>query len=416
MRKIKVSFVGISHLSLVYGFCSAAKGCQVTFFDYSVDEINKYKKGIFNVEEPNLLNIYKKFYNNIKFTNNISEINNTDIIFISKDIKTNLKGNSDLTDLRYLINLVTKHAKKNKILVLLSQVHPGFTRKYFSKHKRIYYQVETLIFGDAVNRALNQERIIIGCEDINKKIDKKYLKYLNLFRCKILKMKFETAELAKISINAFLASSITTANVLTEISNKIGANWNQIIDALRLDKRIGPFAYLNPGLGISGGNLERDLNTIIKYGSKFNTNVSYIKSLISDSNYRKNWIYRTLKKLKLINKNICILGLSYKENTNSIKNSPSIATLQKLKNKKFKIFDPIVKKVPLKNVIYCNTIKETILGTDVLIIATAWDLFKKDVTVKILNKHFYGKVIIDPFNVLNKNILNKKKFQIYSLK
>jgi UDPglucose 6-dehydrogenase len=108
--------------------------------------------------------------------------------------------------------------------------------------------------------------------------------------------------------------------------------------------------------------------------------------------------------------------LSYKENTNSIKNSPSIATLQKLKNKKFKIFDPIVKKVPLKNVIYCNTIKETILGTDVLIIATAWDLFKKDVTVKILNKHFYGKVIIDPFNVLNKNILNKKKFQIYSLK
>ena len=85
------------------------------FLNYnSVDEINKYKKGIFNVDEPNLLNIYKKFYNNIKFTNNISEINNTDIIFIAKDIKTNLKGNSDLTDLRYLINLVTKQAKKIK--------------------------------------------------------------------------------------------------------------------------------------------------------------------------------------------------------------------------------------------------------------------------------------------------------------
>jgi UDPglucose 6-dehydrogenase len=416
VKKISVSFAGVSHLSLVYGFCSAAQGCRVVFFDYSIDRIKEYKNGIFDINEPNLLEIFKKFHKNINFTNNISEINNTDIVFIAQDTKTNSKGTSNLKDLNFLANLVLEKVEKKQIIVFLSQIPPGFTRKYFSKHKKIYYQVETLVFGDAVNRALNQERIIIGCGSINEKIDAKYLKYLNLFRCKILKMKYETAELAKISINTFLASSITTANVLSEIASKVGANWNQISDALKLDKRIGPFAYLDPGLGISGGNLERDLKTVIQCGSKLHTNTLFIKSIISDSYYRKNWIYRSLKKSKLINKKICILGLSYKENTNSIKNSPAIFFLKKFKNIKIKVFDPLVKKIPLKKVIFCDSIKETIIDSDVLIIATAWDLFKTEMTVKMINKYFSGRIIIDPFDVLNKNILNKKRFKIYTLK
>ena len=101
-------------------------------------------------------------------------------------------------------------------------------------------------------------------------------------------MKYESAELTKISINMFLISSITTTNELAEISKKIGANWSEISPALRLDKRIGKYAYLNPGLGISGGNLERDLNTITKIYKSNNMDSKLFKFWQDKSNYYRN--------------------------------------------------------------------------------------------------------------------------------
>ena len=135
-------------------------------------------------------------------------------------------------------------------------------RKINFNKKLLYYQVETLIFGKSLDRALNPERIIIGCNESNSKIKNSYLKYLKRFNCPIIKMSYESAELTKIAINIFLASSITTTNVLSEICSTIGANWEEIKPALKLDSRIGPKAYLKPGLGISGGNIERDIMSL----------------------------------------------------------------------------------------------------------------------------------------------------------
>ena len=159
----------------------------------------------------------------------------------------------------------SRNKNKKTPVIILSQVFPGFTENLVSsKNKEVYYQVETLIFGKALSRATYPERIIVGCDDEKREFNKKYHDYLKKFKCKIIKTNYQSAELTKIAINLFLISSVTLSNSLAEISKKLNADWNKISSALKLDKRIGPHAYLKPGLGISGGNLERDLENILK--------------------------------------------------------------------------------------------------------------------------------------------------------
>ena len=119
-------------------------------------------------------------------------------------------------------------------------------------------------------------------------------------------MRYESAEFAKISINTCLSSSITTTNILAELCEKIGADWSEIIPALKMDKRIGQHAYIKPGLGISGGNLERDLNNVVDLAEKYKINNRSIKAMILNSQYSKNWAWRQLKELVLKNKMLAI--------------------------------------------------------------------------------------------------------------
>ena len=124
-------------------------------------------------------------------------------------------------------------------------------------------------------------------------------------------MNYESAELTKIAINLFLISSIVTSNKLSEISSNLGANYNKIKSALKLDKRIGRFAYLNPGLGIAGGNLERDLINIIKISKKHHIDKKLFDSWNDNSNFMKEWAYRKFKRVnkKNIITKISILGI-----------------------------------------------------------------------------------------------------------
>ena len=148
-------------------------------------------------------------------------------------------------------------------------------------------------------------------------------------------MSYESAELTKISINLFLASTITSSNVLTKVCEKVGASWDDITPALKLDKRIGKHAYLKSGLGISGGNIERDITSIKKLLINEKNFRLWPNAIDKISTQMKSWVWNTLKNNNLlIRKNIIgILGLAYKVNTNSIKNSVSIEILKKLKTK-----------------------------------------------------------------------------------
>ena len=302
---------------------------------------------------------------------------------------------------------------KKAILVILCQVPPGFCRKINWPKKQLYYQVETLIFGKALERASFPERFIIGTEKKDNKISKVYKNYLKTYKCPILNMSYESAELAKISINIYLISTVTTSNILSEICEKVNANWKDIIPSLQLDRRIGKFAYLRPGLGISGGNLERDLTTLSELQKKNRLYDQFLDDLKQYSKLRKNWISTYVKKIsnKYNLKYITILGLAYKKGTHSIKNSPAINLIKKLNNYKLKVFDPIVQaNFRKKNLKVCKNVEDAIRNTDLVIITTPWSSFKK-INLNFLKKNVSLKTVIDPFS-----ILNRQKLQINGIK
>src|SRR5262249_33391294 len=182
------------------------------------------------------------------------------------------------------------------LLVVLCQVPPGFTRGLPWSSERLFYQVETLVFGRAVERATRPERYIVGCAEPSKALPKVLATLLGAFGCPILPMRYESAELAKIAINCCLVASITTANTLAEISERIGAAWSEIVPALKFDARIGPGAYLAPGLGLAGGNLERDLATILGLSEAVGSEASVIRAFVANSRHRPDWAKPVLRR------------------------------------------------------------------------------------------------------------------------
>ena len=232
-------------------------------------------------------------------------------------------------------------------------------------------------------------------------------------------MNYESAELAKISINLLLSSSINTSNILAEICEKIDANWGTIVPALQLDRRIGKHAYIKPGLGISGGNLERDIRTTIEMTKKYEVESNFFKSILSYSKKRKNWVWEKLVRLGVTKKKglrIAVLGLAYKENTNSIKNSAAIALIKKLIRRHYvTAYDPAASdNIRSKNFKRTSSSMEAINNANVVILMTPWSEFRL-INVKKLANLMQGKTIIDPFKVLDKKRVLDSSKNYYSL-
>ena len=202
MPNLKVGFVGLTHLGLNYLAASAEMGLNVVGLDFDKKKINKLKDSIVEYNEPNLEKVISKNQKNIFFTSKLINLKKCNLVFISQDVKTNNIGDSHYYSLKKLIQKTSKVLNKKVALVILSQVQPGFTRNIKFDKKRLYYQVETLIFGQALKRALRPERIIVGCKNQKVKINSFFLKYLIKFSFPIVKMKYESAEFAKISISS----------------------------------------------------------------------------------------------------------------------------------------------------------------------------------------------------------------------
>tara|TARA_A100001015_G_scaffold317783_1_gene435663 strand:- start:337 stop:1605 length:1269 start_codon:yes stop_codon:yes gene_type:complete len=416
IKSLKIAFIGLSHLSLNYIIAASEKNFKVTGFDKDEEIIDKLKNNTKIYDEPKLNEYLKKNKYKINFSSNFDDLKKFDLIFLSKDVKTNSNGKSDLTEINKLLKLSIPKISKKALLIVLSQIPPGFMRKIKFEKSRLYYQVETLIFGNSIKRVLKPERIIVGSIDKEQKIKKNFQVFLKKFKCPIINMKYESAELTKIAINIYLASSITTTNVLSKVCEKIDANWLDIIPALKLDKRIGKKAYVHPGLGISGGNIERDIFAIKKILKKENVFNLLPNSFDKISSFMRLWIFRLLKKNNFIKKNtkLGILGLAYKAKTNSIKNSVAIELIKKLPND-ISVYDPKVKlEKDINRYKQTNKVEEIYKKSKVIIIATPWPQFKSISNhLNTLRKN--KTVIIDPYNFLNSSQFLQNKIKYFSI-
>jgi len=218
-----IGFAGMTHLGLVSATVTASRGFPTICFDPDPALIDKIKLGQLPVSEPDLPELLQANGKRQSFTAAIADLAGCDIVYIAADVPTNDRGESDLTNIHKLIDAIVAVLGPSAILVVLCQVPPGFTRALAAPPPaRRYYQVETLVFGRAVERAANPERYIIGCADPSEPLDARLQTLLKAFGCPILPMRYESAELAKISINMCLVASIGTANTLAELCEAVG--------------------------------------------------------------------------------------------------------------------------------------------------------------------------------------------------
>lgn len=418
MSKLTIGFAGMTHLGTCSAVGASLFGNKVIAFDTNSEIIAKRAKGEFDKAEPGIEEFLQNLPDDFHLTDKVSELNKCDLVVISIDSPVDSEGNVETSPVENFYNLVTRNIEYDVPIIILSQVRPGFTRNISKSRIQTYYQMETLIFGQGLDRALKPERYVVGLEDETKPINYKYEEFLKQGGCPILAMSYESAELTKLSANFFLASTITATNTLAALSSKLGANWKQISESLKLDRRIGPFAYLNAGLGIGGSNIIRDLIGIRDMSRERGTDSSIVDAMLINSEFSKNWLIRQLTEIvpKINSPKIGILGLSYKQNTDSIIGSSGVKTARSISSYfTTYIYDPVVdkEKISIDKVLWANSAADVISAVDILIISTEWEEFTtNEFSNLILNSKI--KFLIDPFGC-QKSLKNINDNLIYRI-
>lgn len=432
-KKSYIAFIGMSHLGLVVNIClsSLLKSKNILALDKDKNLINKLNKNALPFYEPKLDDFFKKNGKYIKFSSDFNYLKEVSCIFLVQDASTNNKYSTNQLD--NLIKKIIPYLNENVTIIIMSQVPVGFSRKLYEKIRKkyknmrffLYYWLNTLIVGDAVSRFLYPERIIIGHYDHSNKMSPVLTQILSLFSSPIINMSYESAEITKSAINLYLAASITVVNSLADFCERIGADINQIIPALQSDKRIGPFAYLRPTLRISGRHLERELFRLKQLSTQVKVSSEILDCILRLNKNRYLWAIKKLNNLSLFkNKQssstnrpkICIWGLSYKKDTDSTVDAPSIKLIQALNKKTYlNVYDPKAH-LPkeLKGFTRFNDMYKALKGCQCLLILTDWDEFLKADLLKI--KKLMTKLnIIDCVGALANKINNLKDFNYISI-
>ena len=430
---MKLCMIGTGYVGLVSGVCFADLGNDVVCVDKDIFKINKLKKGIIPIYEPGLSELVKKNYKSgrLSFTTNLSEaIKNSQVIFIC--VGTPTKKNSNAADLSQVFNVakeIGKFIKSFKIIVTKSTV-PVTTGDKIEKillknAKRKNFSVisnpEFLREGDAINDFFFPDRIVIGTSDkrTNKLMHSLYAPLLSK-GAKYLNSSRRGAELIKYASNAFLATKITFINELANLSEKIGVNIEDISIGMGLDKRIGG-RFLRAGPAYGGSCFPKDTRAIVDTAKEFKTDLSIIKNVIKSNENRSKILLNRVSKLlknKIKNKRITFLGVTFKANTDDMRESSSLVMIPSLisKGAKIKYYDPSGYKKDFdkfKNVSFSENIKSACIDADMIIIHTEWNDFKALNFKKLSSKK--NVIVYDMRNILSPDKMKKDKINYFGI-
>jgi len=412
---MKLCMIGTGYVGLVSGVCFSDVGNTVYCVDKDQKKIDLLNKGIVPIFEPGLEEILKKNYkqNRLIFTTDLKKaVLNSDIIFIC--VGTPTKKNSNSADLKYVFSAakdLKKIIKKYKIIVNKSTVPLStgdqIEKILFNLKKKKLVDVvsnpEFLREGEAIRDFIYPDRVIIGTD--SKKANK-ILKSLYLPIIKKTNRYFNTsrrgAELIKYASNAFLATKISFINEIANLCEKVDVDVKDVAAGMGSDQRIGD-RFLRAGPAYGGSCFPKDTRALIDTGNKFKTNLSIVKSVVNSNKNRRSLLAKRVNNIlgeNFKNKIIAFLGVTFKPNTDDMRESSSIPMIKYLNKKscKIKYYDPSGEKddfKSFKNVNYCKTISGACLKADLVILHTEWNEFK------LLNF---------------KKLIKKQKFKIYDLR
>ena len=430
---MKICIIGTGYVGLVSGACFADLGNSVWCVDNNKEKIDLLNSNQIPFFEPGLEELVSKNFSSsrLKFTTNLKlAVRNSDIIFICVGTPTLKKSRSaDLRQVFKVATEVSKYINRFKIIVTKSTV-PVTTgdkiEKLISNKKRknlfeVVSNPEFLREGEAVRDFRFPDRIIVGSNN------KKVIKTLQSLYDPLIKKGAEFfstnrrgAELIKYASNAFLATKISYINELANLCEKTGVNIEDVSLGIGLDKRIGS-RFLRAGPAFGGSCFPKDTKAITVTGDLFKTDLSIIKSVIKSNEKRRILLSKRVKKIlsnKIKNKKIAFLGVTFKPNTDDMRQSSSLMMIPFLLKKGAKInyYDPSGEKKEfskLKNLSFYNNVNAACKNVDLVIIHTEWEEFKALDFKKLCRKKKFK--IYDMRNLYPVELMKKKGFNYYSI-
>lgn len=425
--------IGSGYVGLVTAACFANLGNHVICIDKDQDKISLLKNGKIPFYEPGLEEIVKFNLKNkrLKFSIDLEDaINKSDVIFIAVGTPPKKDGSADISNVvnvaKNIANCLKKIKVKDfyKIIVNKSTVPVGMgdivykiieNAKIPKKNFSVVSNPEFLSEGNAIENFMNPDRIVIGALD-TRAFDTITELYRSL-NAHIIFTDVKTAEMIKYVSNSFLATKISFINEIANICEKVGVDVVALANAVGLDQRIGR-KFLNAGIGYGGSCLPKDVSALISVSKNLGYEANLLKN-VNEINERQveiflNKILKNLKNPK--NKKLAVLGLSFKPGTDDIRESPSIKLIQRLLEKDFFVvcFDPVVKSIPIKNVMIADSPYSAAKDCDAAIFVTDWPIFKQ-LDFELLRTQMKKPIIFDARNMLNPKIVREQGFKYFGV-
>src|SRR5574344_714502 len=431
---INITIVGTGYVGLVTGACFAEMGTNVTCIDVDKEKINKLKKGISPIYEPSLDDLLTR---NIKqgrlhFDTELkNNINNSDIIFSAVGTPPDEDGSADLSYVLQVAKTIGQNMNKYVCIVTKSTVPIGTANKVKDvinnelkeRNINIDFDIcsnpEFLKEGSAVKDFMTPDRIVVGVEtEKAKNLMEKLYKPFTLNNNKIIFMDVPSAEMTKYAANAMLATRISFMNEIANLCDKVGANVSEVRNGIGSDPRIGS-KFLYSGIGYGGSCFPKDVKALFKIGVENNCNMSIIQATEQANERQKTILFDKLVDIfkdNLKNKTIALWGLSFKPETDDMREAPSLYILKKLSSCgcKIQVYDPIAmeetkRRLPDVDIKYCDNIYSCVKDADALILINEWKEFRLHLWAEV-KKEMKGNIILDGRNIYDKKELNELGF------
>ena len=439
---MNITIIGTGYVGLVSGTCFSEFGFNVTCVDKDKNKIENLQNGIIPIYEPSLEDLVKKniIAKRLSFTTSLSKVfKDSDVIFIAVGTPTN--ANNNKADLKYIYNVIREITDlidindNPKLIVTKSTVPVGTGKEIESyilnyrnelkigKNFDIASNPEFLREGSAIEDFMRPDRVVCGVSsEFAKSILKTLYRPLNLRETPILFTKRETAELIKYASNGFLATKITFINEMADICEKVGADVQDVAKGIGLDGRIGS-KFLHPGPGFGGSCFPKDTRALAEIGKETGTRTNLIETVIKVNEARKfNMVKKIMEAVDSIeNKTIAVLGITFKPNTDDMRESPSLVIVPELlkRAKNVKVYDPVgmnnAKTMSeFDGVIWKENTFSCIENTDAIVIITEWNEFRALDLIKI--KKFLNKpIIIDLRNIYKHDTMREAGIKYISV-
>jgi len=430
---MKLCMIGTGYVGLVSGVCFSDLGNDVICVDKDKRKINGLKKGIIPIYEPGLKELVLKNYNNkrLKFSTDLEDsIKKSDVIFLCVGTPTKKNGNgADLSQIFSAAKEISKSINKFKIIITKStvpvttgdEIEKILSKKVKKNKFSVVSNPEFLREGEAIRDFVYPDRVVIGSNDKKSKMILKNL-YAPLISkgAKFISTNRRAAELIKYAANAFLATKITFINEIANLCEKTNIDVEDISIGIGLDKRIGS-RFLRAGPAYGGSCFPKDTKAIITTADKFRTDLSVIKSVIKSNSLRSKLLLKKISQIlnqRIKNKKICFLGVTFKANTDDMRDSSSLEMIPYLSKNgaKIKYYDPTgIKKEfdKIKNVSFSKSISYAVKDSDLVILHTEWNDFKS-INFKKLSKSKNLK-IYDLRNIFSPDKIKAQGFKYFGI-